>query len=887
MPFHTAPGITVVRWYARLVPTEHRERWVAEWQAELAHAYHRRTQSGDAGWLVYLRLLARAFLSLPDALWMRRHRGGGGFMTGATQDVRLAGRLVRRRPGFALLFAATIAVGTGAAIAIFAVVDAVALRPSPYPEADRLAFVRGVSRTTGGAIPSLPLDFVRQWAAQDRLFERAEFQFSRSVTLAGSVEPRHVGVALTTPGLLGMLGARPQLGRLFVADDARPDATPTLILADDVWRRHFGARPDVIGSQVLMDGVAHVIVGVLDSRYVDPVERVRFWRVWPGPTAADVAENTRVAMLVKTRGEIARETVAREADALAAVWNREQPRPRGALWNVSLRYLDAPIVSVAARRAVWVLGGASLGLLLIVCANAANLLLVGGAARLGELGIRRALGASRLRLLRQLMIETALLTAAGAGGGLLLAIATVGALRQQLPPALSLFLQAPLAVDGRVLAFALLLTFAVTLLAGISPALTMSATDTPRGGASRNATGSRTQATVRRTIVVGQLAVSVMLIAGAALLVNTLLRLTRVDPGVDADRILTVDLYVTAARYPTPQARDDFFTAVAQRARLIPGVRGVTVASAMPPGAGFHTDVRLQAEGTQAIAAQPPMLPFFEVDTAFFGTLGIPILQGRGFTTEDRLGAPDVAVIDPRLAAQLWPGASPIGKRFRVSQGSRWLTVVGVAGDMRARGADDRDGTYELYTAVMQNAAGGGNYRVVGLRTDGDPRALGARVREAVRAGDPSQPIESIMPLTERYAEELDQPRFMARIIALFGFTALLLAGVGTFGVLSFAVSQRRREIGIRMALGARGADVMSGVMREGLGLAAAGVVVGLLAAMAAGRLLESMLFGVTPHDPLTMAVAAMIVLFTSALAVLVPARRASRVDPAVAMSAE
>lgn len=881
MPSRSVPGSTIVRLVAPLVPAAERTRWIAEWTAELAHAHQ-----GPRVPMQPLRLRARAFGCIPDAIWLRIHRGLGlSPIRAAWHDGKVTARLLARRPGYAALFVTTTAIGIGATTAIFSVADAVLLRPSPYPGAERLATVRAISRS-GTYYASLPEDFAAQWATQAQLFDRVEAHHGRTVTMSGSAYPRHVTMAMTTPGYLSILGARAVLGRLFLPGDALPGAAPAAILSHEAWRRDFNGRPDIIGRAISIDGTTHVVTGVLDSRFVDPVERAVVWTPWEGPAAGRLPAGARTALLVRMRADLSRDALQQEFDAVARRWNSEQPRPRGAPWNVQPRYLDQVTASPETRRVVWLLGAAAVGLLLIVCANAANLLLVRGSSRALELATRQALGATRGRIARQLLVETFVLTLGGALGGLSLAMAGVAVLRDAIPSALSVYLISPVSIDARAVVFATALTLLVLLSAGLSPAIALSRLDAmPVGSGRSNSTTSR-HSRLRRGIVMVQVGLSAMLVGGTVLLGKTMSELSQVDLGLETRNVLALELYLTAARYPQKERRDEFFDRLVDRVQRLNGVAGVTVASSIPPGAAFHFQTALQAEGSDPLAIQPSLLPDMSADSAFFSVLGIPIVAGRAFDSRDRMGSDPVAIIDERLARALWPSGAAVGRRFRVAEGSPWLTVVGVAGDVRARGPDDRGAPYELYTPAAQSG-GGASYRTLALRTTVPPEQLVPAIREAVLAIDPTQPIEAIEPLDHRFASVLSQPRFLANLAGLFGGAALLLSTIGTFGVLSYAVSQRTREIGIRMALGARREAVMNGMLLEGLTLAAIGVGFGLAGMVGASQLLESLLFNVSARDPVMLGTAAGTVVLASLVATFIPARRASQVNPTIAMAAE
>ena len=867
------PGDALVRLAARLVPCEDRRTWAAEWRAELGHAWDH-PAPGTSRPRLRLALVARALGAVPDALEMRRATGGDHMLV---HDLRLALRRLVRRPGFAALVSLTLALGIGAATAVFTVVDGVLLRPLPYANVERLVEL-GVrmSPTDGWARPYVARPALDEWRRQPDLFDAVEHHAPSSVVLTIG-EPRQLRAEVVSSGFFSLLGVPARLGRALGPGDADGAA---VVLSDELWRGAFGADPAIVGRTILLGDARHVVVGVMPRDFHYPRGRVALWMPEPTRLADTVAAGGRVEALARLRPGLAPAAAQATADRVAAALAADRPDVKG--WYLGLEPVGQWRANPDVRRALLVLAGAVGFVLLIACANAANLLLVQATARRRELAVRLALGATRWRVVRELAAEALLLAAAGGAAGVLLAAAGVRGILGILPSELTTLSYSTIAMDGRVLAFAVAASTLTALLFGLAPAFQATRRRAALAGGDRSGTGTIEQRRLRAALAAGQLALSMVLLVGAGLLAHSFARLVRVEPGADVRGLALLDLSPVEARYPTRAERARFYDAVLEQVRAIPGVVTASVVSGTPGTSSFSFDVRLEAEGAGApLAAQPALLPFGEADTSYFRTLGIPIRDGRAFEAADLEPGADVAIVGASLARQLWPDGRAVGRRFRLDSAARWLTVVGVAGDVKLLGPDDREGRFQYYRPVRPGAGG---QRTIAVRAAGDPATLLPSLKAAVWSVDPAQPIDAAETAVARYREPLAKPRFLLTLMLAFATVAALLAAVGLYGVVAYTVAQRTREIGIRLAIGARASRVVAGMVREGALLALAGIAAGLAGALALTRFLASLLFDLSPTDPATLGAVAVALALVAVLATWIPARRASRVDPVIAL---
>ncbi|HEX6051970.1 MAG TPA: ABC transporter permease [Gemmatimonadaceae bacterium] len=798
-------------------------------------------------------------------------------------EVRTALRAIVRRPATSALLVFTIGLGVGATTSIFTVVDAVLLRPLPFHEPEQLANIWTMEKN-GFAHPGVAREVADRWSGDSSLFAQVESFVDRSMLYRGADEPTEVRATFVSRGLFSLLGVRADIGRTTLDEDMVAAAPDVAVVSDEFWRTRLGADRGAIGRAIVLDGRQYLVIGVMPSWFRYPLGRVSMWLpMKPGALTAN--EQRQVNLVGRIRGGVTPAAAQERVRQLSARLDETSPRPNG--WAVGLFFLGHNMVNADVRTGLWVLSGAVLCLLLIACANAANVLLVRTTARQRELSIRSALGATRAALVRQLLVESAVLALLGGAAGVLAAYWGVDLLLMIVPDELSFLTYSSIGVDGRVLAFAVVASIATGLLFGVGPALRASRARGTFLVQERSGTSSRGANRMRGALIVAEVALSLALLVGASLFARSFARLNGVDPGFDANSIISAQLSISATRYPTPEQRSVVIEAYRDRLRAIPGIVGVAVSTGLPPRTGITFADAVEAEGGAGpLNAETITIPFAEADTAYFATLGIQLVRGRAFTSEDRRASDSRVIIDPDLARALWPTADPIGRRLRLSPDGKWHTVVGVAEDVKLMGPDDAAGKYGIYFALPTIGRATRFVEFV-LRTSGDPARLIEPVKRAVWSLDPQQPIQDVATARERMADALAKPRFLLTLMGVFAGVALGLAAVGVYGVLSSAVAQRTREIGIRMALGAQTADVLRAVLGHGLTLIALGTVLGVSITAAGGRVVRSLLFGVEPLDPMAYAIAAATLVVAAVAACYIPARRATRVDPMVAVRAD
>jgi putative ABC transport system permease protein len=855
------------------MPAARREEWVEEWRGELFHAREEASSAGESSGAVGWRLRRRAAGALHDALWLRRAafrppRGGW--------PLRDATRVLRRQPAFVLMVVCTLGLGIGAATAIFTVVDGLLLRPLPFQEPERL--VRVIVEAGDDFSVYASRDRVRVWRAHDEVFEALHAFSQRGVTLTRPGEPRSLRASLIEPGALRMLGVPPILGREFLPEETVPGRDRVVLLSHDEWRVGFGGDPEIVGSTVHFDDEPYTVLGVMPPTV----------RVLPGgiPQIAlplpDTAQGW-LMLLARLRGTTPIAAAQERLDAVAATLDAEQAGEDG--WGVRLTRLER-VLADTTRRGLVALSGAVALLLLVACVNAAGLLFVRGVARRPELAIRRALGASSATLFRQSLVESLVLSLLSGAAGIALAWWGVRALVALAPDVLIRFSYNPIAIDARVLGFALLLTIATGVAFGVAPAVRASRTGA-LGVGRRTSGGSREDTRLRAIVHAFQLALAVMLLAGAAVLGRSFLRLTAVDIGFDPRNLVLLSYSLPSFRFENEAQRAAFNRELDARLRVLPGLDAVSWSSHSMVGRnaihfaeGFETEAGISPREP---AEEPLTIPFGSVDSAYFRTMRIPLLEGRAFTEADARGETGSVIVDVDVARRLWPGQRAVGRRFRIGPESPWLTVVGVTADVKLAGPDDSLGPYALFYPTTAARATGGD---VILRASRDPTAIAAAVRDVMRSLHPELPIQ-IRTATQLEAETVELPRFLLAIMIAFAAIALLLAAIGIYGLVSFTVAGRTREIGIRIAIGARRGQVVGRVLGGGLLISAVGLVLGLAGAAALARFLAGLVFETSPLDPAALAIVAVVLVLASCLALLAPARRAAGVDPAEALRAE
>lgn len=800
-------------------------------------------------------------------------------------DLRYALRTLRRSPGFTAVAVLTLAVGIGANTALFSVVHAVLVRPLPYEDAERVVRLDDVPRDAAADTETrTSYPNFADWRAQARSFQAMAAYDGWSATLEGAGEPERLDAASVSASFFRVLGVRPALGRFLVDEEDQPGAARSVVLSHGLWRERFGADPAVLGRELRLNGTGYTVVGVAPAEFEDPrlgVGAAGEPRLWRSPPAAWTEEgrgrDTRFLAVVgrlgdgvpleRARAEMA--GVMRRLEALDPAANRDR-----AARVVSLKEeIVAPV-----RPMLLVLLTAVGGVLLVACVNVANLLLARYTGRRRELVVRAAMGASRGRLVRQLVVESLLLAVVGGAAGVALAWGAAGALVRLAAGELPRLQAAEL--DPRVLGFALLLSLATGLLFGAGPALHAARgdlhSDLREAGAP---TGGRGQRRLRHALVAAEVALTVVLLSQAGLLLRSLWRLQQVETGIAPAGVLTLSLFPPLKGYETDERMAGFYTEVLGALDALPQVEAAGAVNVLPMGGGFW-QTGFEIEGRPAAPQEGPSAALRAASPGFFSALRIPVVRGRGLAHSDAPGAPLVAVVNRAAAERYWPGADAVGERIVVSGKAR--EVVGVVGDVRER--PDAPAEPALYFPHAQAPSWLTRFSSVVVRGPGDAAALAPAVRRAVWSVDGRVPVSQVRTMDAVMAGTLAQPRFRTLLLAAFGAAAFLLAVVGVYGVIAYGVAQRTREMGVRMALGAHPGHVRRLVIRQGLPPVLLGLVAGLAAAVAAGRLVSGLLVGVEANDLLIFTAVPLVLLAASFAAGWLPARRAAAVDPMVAL---
>ncbi|MCY1021023.1 ABC transporter permease [Pyxidicoccus sp. MSG2] len=813
------------------------------------------------------------------------------------QELRHAARMLARHPGFTAVALFTLALGIAANTAIFSVADAVLFSPLPYATPDRLVMVWGMSPNRDRQTVS-PANFL-DWRAQTESFEGMAAFSHVPFNLAGDGTPEVVRGASVSANFFQVLGTPAALGTTFLASAEGAGAPNTVVLGHGLWKRRFGGDPRVLGRMLRLNDVSYEVVGVMPERFEWPTVVPTHVSAADAPQlfvpavhrdipqlGTDTTQDTSawrdgnyLRVVGRLKPGVTLEGASRELDTIAARLAQEYPESN-ARSGIGLVPLREQLVGNV-RSALWVLLAAVGLVLVIACANVANLFLARASARRQELTVRLALGARRSQLVRQLLTESVLLALAAGALGLLLALWGMDALLALVPPELPRL--GAVGLDGRVLAFTLLTSLATGVLFGLVPALQASRPDL--NGVLRQGGGGRFSGAGQRSrgaLVVGEVALAVVLLISAGLLLRSLWSMQAVELGFRADGVLTWRVSLPAAEYPDDARQAAFFQRLQERVEALPGVKSVGAVSDLPLG-GDNIWRVMDIEGQPRPEAGDERSVGFQVVTpGYFRTLGIPLKRGRDVASSDRADTQLVVLVNESTARQYWPGQEPLGQRIRLGSDSDapWRTVVGVVGDVRQGGAL-KEPRPEVYVAALQDTF---HFILFTARTEGDPARLVSGVREAVAALDPNLAIAQVRTMEEVIASAMARPRFLSTLVALFAVLALLLAGVGLSGVIAYMARQRTQEIGIRMALGARPVDVLRLVLGRGMRLALAGVGLGLVGAWAATRGMASQLYGVSATDPLTFGGLALVVMAVTLVATWLPARRATRVDPLVAM---
>lgn len=809
------------------------------------------------------------------------------------QDLRYSARMLLKRPGFTLTAILTLALGIGANTAIFSVINATLLRALPYKNPDQLVMVWGTNPggfgwrgKSGFSAPSF-LDYQQE----NQVFERMATFNGIDFTLTGTDNTERVHSGAATTEFFDLLAVQPILGRTFVADDGQPGRNRVVVLSYSLWQRRFGSDPNIIGQKIRLDAMPYIVVGVLpqgfDFTIPDYFEARGLWvpAVLPGDNSE--RGHKYLTVIARLKPAVALGQAEQDMRVITERLAREYPGTMGK-FGVKLTPLHEQVVSDS-RPVLLLLFGAVGFVLLIACANVANLQLARASTRQKEIAIRRALGASRGRLLRQLLTESVLLSLIGGTLSLLLALWGIRLLTGLGPARIPHGTIVP--VDFTVLAYSLVLSLVTGMLSGLVPALQ----STPRRQSESLKEGGRNSAAnegglrLRKLITVSEVALSMMLLIGAGLLLRSFVGLLKVNPGFESKNILTARVELPKYSYPEATRQTAFYTQVMERIKALPGVIAVGVTDGLPPTMGTHTST-FSIEGHAPIDDSDQSLAVEHglVSSDYFHVMGIPLISGRAFSAADGSALP-VALINQSFARRFFPNENSIGQHLRFESKSPWITIVGIVGDVRGSGLD-KEAKSEIYLPYQQQSFLPNNplprmHLVV--RTSGDPNIIAAAALESIREIDKDLPSPQARTMETVLAASIAERRSNMLLFGLFAVIALILMGVGIYGVISYSVSQRTHEIGIRMALGAQSRDVITLVMRNGMRLVLIGIAIGLAGALALTRWMASLLFQISTTDSVTFMVTASLLTAIALLACWLPARRATKVDPLIALKYE
>ena len=823
-------------------------------------------------------------------------------MNTALQDLRYAARILRNRPGFTLVAVVTLSLGIGANTAIFSVVHAVLLRPLPFPHPDQLVLVRDDLTGRQQENVGLSVDELKDLQERSGVFDQISALWSVDANLTGSDRPERIELMAVSPNYFSLLGASAQLGRVFGPQDRSPGFAEGVVISDGLWRRLFGADPNVLGHKVYADNDLYTVIGVMPAGFRHPGKTLRndvdMWAT-AGFSANPFGPPVRGARILP--GAIGRlkegldvKQAQAKLDAFVANLRNEFPKeyPADSGWTVRLLPAHEALVGNVQTTLLVLLGAVGL-VLLIGCVNIANLLLARASGRRREMAIRLALGAGRGRLIAQLLTESLLLALMGGLVALLVVAGTMSLILSFLPADIPRLNE--VGINPTVLGFVFVISSVTGLLFGLVPALQASRPDVVNNlkeGSLGSGLGGAHQR-FRSGLVIAEFALSLVLMIAAGLLLRSFGRLMDVNPGFDASNILLAHIWLPVPNNPDldpyrdPSKRSLFVKEILDKTKVLPGVRYAAISSGNGvPLIGPHNSGTFTIEDQGNVDSSLPVALGSAVSADYFRVLGAPLVRGRLFTEGDDFKAPNVAIVDEAFAARFFQNQDPVGHRIkRGGRGSNapWMTITGVVGNIKSDSFDQPDQPH-LYLPILQTP---GYAMAVYLKTETAPVGLINSLRERVRAVDPNLPLFGERTMEDVVADSLAQRRFAMQVVGLFGVLALLLASIGIYGVMAYSVNQRTREIGIRVALGASRGNILRWVLQQGVALIGAGVAVGLLAAFAMSRLLRSLLFNVAPTDIITYAALAALLAIVALFACYIPARRATKVDPLVALRYE
>jgi len=804
------------------------------------------------------------------------------------QDVRYGARMLLKHPGFTVVAVLALALGIGANMAIFSVVNAVILRPLPYKDPERLVTILGTApKLDIDVFPASAPDFV-DWRNQNHVFERLAAMEEASFNLTGAGgEAERVSSTSASAELFPLLGVNASLGRTFSSEEEAAGRNKVAVLSNGLWQRRFGANPALIGQTIMLSGEAYAVIGVMPPTFHFP-EGDTETNVWVplDVTAGETGKRGHRNLIVvgRLKNGVSLTQAQTEMEGISQRLAAQYPGSNGD-WDVKVSSLQA-LLTEDIEPALLLLFGAVGFVLLIACANVANLQLARAAARQKEIAIRLALGASRARLVRQFLTESVLLALLGGVVALLFALWGIDALVAALPEGVPRAEQ--IGLDRSVLGFTLLISFVTGILLGLAPAWQGTKPDLTEGlkEGGKFLMGGARRNRVRSLLVIGEVALSLLLLIGAGLMMKSFYRLREVKPGVDPHNVLTIQINLPQTKYAEDYKQANFFQEVLERIGALPGVVSVGATTNLPFIGDSQSDFSIEGRPDAKTPKDALIASYDSVSPDYFRATGIPIVKGRDFTVQDRNGALPVAVISETMAHRFFGGEDPIGLHIRrgdSEDNKPWMTIIGIAGDVRRYGLAERLRPEIYYPYLQQPEAA----MALVVRTAADPLSITPSVRREVLAVDKDQPIYDIKTMDSLLAQSIASNRLSVWLLGLFAALALLLASIGIYGVIAYSVTQRTHEIGIRMALGASQRDVLKLVIGQGMILTLVGIAIGLVGAFALTRLMASLLFTVSATDPVTFAGISALLAFVALVACYIPARRAMKVDPMIALRHE
>jgi putative ABC transport system permease protein len=803
-------------------------------------------------------------------------------MENLLNDLRYGVRSFLKRPGFLAIAISTLALGIGATTAMFTVVNSVLLRPLQFPESERIVLFEGVNPRQGITQSNMSVPDISDWQQQSQSFEQIAAFISGGVFLSTGDETERVRATGVSGEFFPLFRTNPAHGRWVQADDMQAGREPVTVISHALWQRRFGGRADVVNSKITLNGKATTIAGIMPAGFNYPADS-ELWTALPLNPATEARDNRYISVVTRRKSGVSLSQAQTEMDTINQRLAQNYVDTNSG-WSVRLTELRERMVG-ALRTSLIVLLGAVAAVLLIACANVANLLLARAAYRQKEIAVRTALGASRLRVVRQLMTESVLLSVVSGIVGLGLSVWLLKLLITISPPNTPRV--AEIAIDLRVFVFALGVTILAGLLFGLIPALQTSRPDLnetlKESGRQGSMGGSRNR--VGSVLIVSEIAISFILLAGAGLLIKSFMRLRQIDPGFNPDSVLALRLTLTPGKYASGEPRAQIYRQLIDQVKATPGVQSAGAILSLPLGGDtFNVGRGVIREGRPASLEEQLNAQHLPVTPDYFQTLQIPLKAGRAFTDHDNLQAAKVVIVNETMARQLWPGQDPIGRRFAIWRDEKFAReVVGVVGDTKQ--SLEREARPQMYVPYAQDPTWGSLSLVV--RTAGEPTAMAGAVREAIRSVDKTVPTYNLKTMNDVVSTSSATRRLPMMLLTVFAGAAMLLAMLGIYGVTSYYVTQRTHEIGIRMALGAQIADVLKLVLKRAMLLAVIGTGIGILGAVAVTRYLATLLFGVKPIDAITFAGVALVLIAVALIACLVPARRAAKIDPLVALRYE